>query len=109
MNQDDIIRMAREAGLYLPYWDEDEDPEKDPPRWTMVSPLPPLLKRFAALVIANNPPQSFMSWQEGFEAGKQTEREACAKVCEEGGRDESGRIHVQAWACAKAIRARGNK
>jgi len=37
----------------------------------------------------------------------EAEREACAKVCEEGGRDESGRIHVQAWGCAKAIRARG--
>ena len=35
------------------------------------------------------------------------EREACAKVCEEGGKDESGRTHVQAWGCAKAIRARG--
>ena len=46
------------------------------------------LRRFAALVAA-------------------AEREACAKVCEEGGRDESGRIHVQAWGCAKAIRARG--
>jgi hypothetical protein len=34
------------------------------------------------------------------------EREQCAKVCEEGGRDESGRIHVQAWGCAKEIRAR---
>jgi hypothetical protein len=34
------------------------------------------------------------------------EREACARVCEEGGRDESGRIHVQAWGAAKAIRAR---
>ena len=46
------------------------------------------LERFAAFVAAE-------------------EREACAKVCEEGGRDESGRIHVQAWGCAKAIRARG--
>jgi hypothetical protein len=35
------------------------------------------------------------------------EREACAKLCEEGGKDESGRIHVQAWGCAKQIRARG--
>ena len=35
------------------------------------------------------------------------EREACAKLCEEGGKDESGRVHVQAWGCAKAIRARG--
>ena len=46
------------------------------------------LKRFANLVAA-------------------AEREACAKVCEEGGKDESGRIHVQAWGCAKQIRARG--
>ena len=46
------------------------------------------LERFAALVAA-------------------AEREACAKVCEEGGKDESGRIHVQAWGCAKDIRARG--
>lgn len=36
------------------------------------------------------------------------EREECAKVCEEGGKDETGRIHVQAWGCAKDIRARSN-
>ena len=29
---------------------------------------------FAALVVANNPPQSFMSWQEGYEAGAAHER-----------------------------------
>ena len=39
----------------------------------------------------------------------EAEREACAQVCEEGGKDESGRIHVQAWGAAKAIRARGEK
>ena len=33
------------------------------------------LERFAALVIANHPPQSYMTWQEGYEAGKQAERE----------------------------------
>ena len=32
---------------------------------------------FAALVIANHPPQSSMTWQVGYEAGKQAEREAC--------------------------------
>ena len=47
---DKTIALAREAGLHLPYWDEDQDPKKEPPRWTMVSPLPPLLERFAALV-----------------------------------------------------------
>lgn len=51
---------------------------------------PKALVRFAALVAA-------------------AEREACAKVCEEGGKDESGRIHVQAWGAAKDIRARGEK
>ena len=30
--------------------------------------------RFAALVIANHPPQSYMTWQEGYEAGKEAER-----------------------------------
>jgi hypothetical protein len=39
-------------------------------------------EKFAALVIANHPPQSFMTWQEGYEAGKQAEREACAKIAE---------------------------
>ena len=32
------------------------------------------LERFAALVIANHPPQAYMTWQEGYEAGKQAER-----------------------------------
>ena len=98
MNQDDIIRMAREAGI---------DAEKDTlcrfEGW--VEPL----KRFAALVMANNPPQSSMSWQEGFEAGKQTEREACAKVCE-ALRPFGPELALQkatAEDCAAVIRARG--
>ena len=36
------------------------------------------LERFAALVIANHPPQSYMTWQEGHEAGKQAGREHIA-------------------------------
>ena len=39
-----------------------------------------MLERFAKLVLAHNPPQSFMSWQEGYEAGRQAEREACADL-----------------------------
>ena len=34
-----------------------------------------MLERFAKLVLAHNPPQSFMSWQEGYEAGRLAERE----------------------------------
>jgi len=51
-SREEVIVWARESGLHLPYWADYEDPEKDPPRWTMVSPLPPLLERFAALVAA---------------------------------------------------------
>ncbi len=78
----DTIDMAREAGLHIPYWGEEEDSKKDPPRWTMVSPLPPLLKAFEALVRAD-------------------EREACAKICDDwpNGRDDVYSIGV-------AIRAR---
>jgi hypothetical protein len=32
------------------------------------------IEHFAALVIANHPPQSYMSWQEGYEEGKLAER-----------------------------------
>jgi hypothetical protein len=74
MTRDDIIRMAREAGI----------------RDCTCNKTLGCLKRFAELVRA-------------------AEREACAQVCEEGGKDESGRIHVQAWGAAKAIRARGEK
>ena len=98
MNRDDVIRWAREVGLHLPYWADDEDPEIDPPRWTMVSPLPLLLERFAAAAYA---------------AGAAAEREACAKVCDEKVDAEyaTGKVdhNEMGWtqACAAAIRARG--
>lgn len=84
---DKTIDMAREAGLHIPYWGEEEDPKKDPPRWTMVSPLPPLLKAFEALVRADE---------------RSVEREACAKVVEQ----TKWSNWFQADAAA-AIRARG--
>jgi hypothetical protein len=72
MNRNDIIRIAQEAGLHIA---------------TDVSWMPIIglkyAEKFAALVIANHPPQSYMTWQEGYEAGKQGEREACAKVCDD--------------------------
>ena len=52
-------------------------------------------------------PVAFEAMHRMVEMAIAEEREACAKVCEEGGKDENGRIHVQAWGCAKAIRARG--
>lgn len=65
MNREDIIRMAREAG-----WDAHH------------AEFDTRFQTFAALVIANHPPQSYMSWQEGYEAGKQTEREEIAQFIE---------------------------
>ena len=87
-SREEVIRWARESGLHLPYWADDEDPEKDPPRWTMVSPLPPPLERFAALVAA---------------AARAEEREACAKVVEA---SPSYDWHRFACEAAAAIRAR---
>lgn len=53
-----VLDLAREAG-----W---TGPEDNLAYITM-------LERFAALVLANNPPQSSMAWQEGFEAGRKQE------------------------------------
>ena len=55
-----VIDLARQAG-----WTGPED------NLAYIS----MLERFAKLVLAHNPPQSFMSWQEGYEAGRLAERE----------------------------------
>ena len=59
-----VIEMAREAGAVFP---ADGSYHKFEFEGS--------LERFATLVIANHPPQSYMTWQEGYEAGKQAERE----------------------------------
>jgi hypothetical protein len=65
MTRDEIIKLVEDNGLTL-HGD---------------------IEHFAALVakhtLANIDPSSFMTWQEGYEVGKQTEREACAKLCDE--------------------------
>jgi len=112
---DKTIDMAREAGLHIPYWGEEEDPKKDPPRWTMVSPLPPLLKAFEALVRADE--QEKYKWDihscgltcnryacVAMREAVEAEREACAKVCES---RPLGTEYNNGNACAAAIRARG--
>ena len=85
MTKEEITRIAREVGFS---GGEIENCQL-------------MFERFAALVIANHPPQSFMTWQEGYEAGKQTEREACAKVCEDS-------VEYAGDTLAEAIRARGD-
>jgi hypothetical protein len=99
MTANDIIRIAREAGLHL----------ATDVNWMPIIGLE-YAEKFAALVIANHPPQSFMTWQEGCEAGKQAEREACAKVCDQMEQEAEG-TECCKWPtpadCAHAIRARG--
>jgi len=92
MNRKDIIRIAQEAGLHI----------ATDVKWMPIIGLE-YAEKFAALVIANHPPQSFMTWQEGYEAGKQDERKACAKVCA----DWSDYTKGIAPTLAEAIRARG--
>ena len=69
--KDDIIRTAREAGAYRLV---------DANKGSMICISQAQLERFAALVIANHPPQSSIAWQEGNEAGRLAEREACAAL-----------------------------
>ena len=94
MNKEDIIRMAREAAQGM----EGFTPKVKDPSGAVLE----FYERFAALVakhtLANIDPNSFMSWQEGYEAGKQTEREACIDLVAMYG----GPVDLEA-----AIRARG--
>lgn len=83
MTRDDIIAMAREAGM-----ERVIDVHKDGTR-TIELPHPYLLERFAALVAAH-------------------EREACAKVCEETTAAWTQHLYNEGCMnCAAAIRARG--
>jgi hypothetical protein len=60
-------------------------------------------KMVAAHTLMNIDPSNFMSHQEGFEAGRVIEREACAKVIE-----SHGPFLANGAMLAEAIRARGN-
>ena len=106
MNQEDIIRMAREAGL-------------DPDLWNYTD----AFERFAALVAAAER-EKVARWHigSGYTTGhgdtvedllkelewqiREREREACAKVCENLVLAHPGRADMTADQCATAIRAR---
>jgi hypothetical protein len=98
MKHEDIIRLAIEHTIHGLKFDEEG------------------LVRFANLVaqhtLSNIDPSSFMTWQEGYEVGKQTEREACAKVCDSLEEQcEKLLVPDEKWPtpadCANIIRARG--
>ena len=94
MTKEEIIEMARQAGL----------PE------AIIEMTPIAFESFARLVakhtLMNIDPSKFISWQEGFEAGVAKEREACAKVCDS---FQARDVGMQPAECAGAIRARGQE
>jgi hypothetical protein len=98
MTKDDIIRMAREAGISKP-WDQ------EPVKWET-------LGRFAALVYT----QGHKDGLDDFEAGVlpaaiKAEREACAKVCMEDASLMRGGTppQIALMEAAAGIRARGQE
>ena len=81
MNIDEIIRMARDAGIRIASPMDTLDPRNV---------YSHELERFAALVAS-------------------AEREACAKVCDDLVLDYPGRADLTANQCAAAIRARSKE
>jgi hypothetical protein len=75
----------------------------------------PAVIKFAEMIathtLLNTDPSSFMSWQEGFEAGRLAERKACAKVCDDIRNDwKTHGDEMKTYAAeylVNAIRARG--
>ena len=66
MNREEILRMAREAGIK----------NYSHGIWCNADQL----ERFAKLITVHLLPS--MTWQEGYEAGVVAEREACAKIAD---------------------------
>ena len=96
MTQDEIIDLAKQAGLLdeVNGWDV----------W-----FPDELEAFAKLVAAKHDPKIAIAdaYRAGVDSGIAAEREACAKVCES--QNEAGPDNENWWECAEAIRARGEK
>jgi hypothetical protein len=97
MTRDEIIKMAKEAGLPLAWVSEE-----GVLRWSE-------LERFAALVAAavyENEDMFTEAYAGGFAAGAAAEREACAKLLEAA--SGTGKI-ISCTSAANAIRRRGEK
>ena len=95
MNRDDIIRMAREAGISKP-WDQ------EPVKWET-------LERFANLVAAAERNRTWTQdhWTEYERSIAAAEREACAKVADHYDVADDVALSDTAEGIAIAIRARG--
>ena len=100
MTREDIIKLAREAGVHAEY----------------TPGMIPLLERFAELVVAaerNSWPAEMEAMErqvniltDALAQAKAEEREACARVCEDIDAEYEGEDVLATW-CAAAIRARG--
>ena len=94
MNQEDIIRMVREAGwsgIYTQWREPDGSPDWTPVKESLTVPVTmEQIERFAALVAEH-------------------ERNACAKVCEELVIEVVGNSALAIDQCARSIRARKEK
>jgi hypothetical protein len=107
---DDIIRMAREAGWSGIYtqWISGTEHKTLPIPVTMEE-----LSRFANLVAAQEREackQWFIDDSERFAAQVAlAEREACAAVCDARYMGDNNREDMEARRCAAAIRARGQE
>ena len=81
MTQDEIIEMAREAGInYREFSDEFATGNGD---GVEIEQMEAFANLVAKHTLMNIDPSKFMSHHEGIEAGRLAEREACAKLCEE--------------------------
>jgi hypothetical protein len=92
MDREDIIEMAKEAGMKI----HDQD-----------QPYLEMLERFAELVAKQYSSKHANLWLKRIDEAVKAERQECAKVCE----DIDEYEHEEDWAtwCAEAIRARGGK
>lgn len=98
MTNEEVMQLMTDMGLHEGGMDD----------WVFDNAWVMFANAVAKHTLANIDPSSFMSWQEGYEAGKQAEREACAKACEDvytG--EESSCDWPPPEMCATAIRARG--
>ena len=94
MTKEDIIKMAREAGI--------ADAFMTVPHRGVIAQL----ERFAKLVRDDYSNKHSQSWQVCVEDAVKAEREACVKVCDDLDTEYDGEDVLATW-CAKAIRARG--
>ena len=93
MNRDDVIKMAKEAGMVV----HDQD-----------QPYMEILGRFAELVKQHVQIEQMPKFEALALLVREDEREECAKVCEQLGTATNG-IYERNVECATAIRARGDR